>query len=272
MDSAQFDHFARLLRTRRGIAALLAGAAAATPLRATNARKKKHKKKKKCAGKCLDGCCTGKKGACIRPAQQSATQCGTGGEICRTTGCTSGCSASNPCPAGQCCKGDGRCGPCLVFVSSTTYEGNLGGLAGADAICQGLAEAAGKPGVYMAWLSDSTGSPATRFTRATVPYTLVDGEVVANSYDDLINRELLNHAINMAETGMSGAISSLVWTNTASDGTARVDSPKSCADWSSDSAGATGYDGRLSSISATWTARDESACSATLRLFCFQQR
>ena len=33
--------------------------------------------------------------------------------------------------------------PMTFFVTSTTQTGNLGGLAGADAICQGLAQAAG---------------------------------------------------------------------------------------------------------------------------------
>ena len=35
--------------------------------------------------------------------------------------------------------------PNIVFVTSTTYDGNLGGLAGADQKCQDCAEAAGLP-------------------------------------------------------------------------------------------------------------------------------
>ncbi|MCA9878249.1 MAG: hypothetical protein KC442_10725 [Thermomicrobiales bacterium] len=278
MDGSQFDHLARslsLARTRRGVAALLAGAAA-TPLLVADARKhKKHKKKKKCARKCQDGCCTSTKGTCIRPAQQSATQCGTGGEICRTTGCVSArpndaCSASNPCPTGQCCGGSGTCGACLAFVTSTLHNGALGGLEGADAVCQDLAAGAGLPGVYMAWLSDSTGSPADRFMRATAPYTLRGGPIIANNWDDLTSGGL-QRALNKTEQGTGGALSSKVWTNTASDGTARTDTRKSCSNWSSNSTGVNGYDGMLSSISATWTARDESSCDSTIRLYCFQQ-
>ena len=41
-----------------------------------------------------------------------------------------------------------------VFVTSTKHNGNFGGLSGADGFCQGLANAAGLGGAYMAWLGD----------------------------------------------------------------------------------------------------------------------
>ena len=43
-----------------------------------------------------------------------------------------------------------------VFNSSTSYNGNLGGLTGADAKCQSRAAAAGLTGTYKAWLSSTT--------------------------------------------------------------------------------------------------------------------
>src|SRR5215203_943332 len=143
MDDSRFDRLARSIRaqrTRRAVASLLAGMVS-VPLFPGKDVDAKKKKKKTCAKKCPNGCCTGKKGKCIQPEQQSVTQCGTGGEICRSTGCQGtcpncGCSASNPCPTGQCCRGDGTCGSCLVFATSSLQTGNLGGLAGADAICQ----------------------------------------------------------------------------------------------------------------------------------------
>lgn len=55
------------------------------------------------------------------------------------------------------------CSNKTVFVTSQTYTGNLGGLAGADAQCNLLAKAAGLEGSYLAWLSDATESPSTRF-------------------------------------------------------------------------------------------------------------
>jgi hypothetical protein len=58
----------------------------------------------------------------------------------------------------------------FAFVSGTKFTGALGGLIGADQQCAALAGAAGLSGTYRAWLSDDTGSPATRFTPSTVPY------------------------------------------------------------------------------------------------------
>ena len=51
----------------------------------------------------------------------------------------------------------------------------------------------------MAWLSDSTASPSSRFTHSSVPYVLPDGTtVVANDWADLTGGTL-QHLINMDE-------------------------------------------------------------------------
>ena len=107
MDGNKFDDLLRALsRSRRTVlGAALAAAGGVTGLSAIDAKKKK--KKKPCKKKCPTGCCTGKHGKCIQPAQQSSTQCGTGGEICRTTGCGGGgeqCAATcEGCCAGNTC-------------------------------------------------------------------------------------------------------------------------------------------------------------------------
>ena len=87
-DDRRFDDFLRdLSGSRRSLLSTgLAVASAVAGFPAADAKDKKssNKKKKKCAQKCEKGCCTGKHGKCIKPAQQGPTQCGTGGEICRT--------------------------------------------------------------------------------------------------------------------------------------------------------------------------------------------
>ena len=50
----------------------------------------------------------------------------------------------------------------IVFVTSIEYDGNLGGLGGADAACQSRAAFAGLPGTYVAWLSTPTVSAHSR--------------------------------------------------------------------------------------------------------------
>src|SRR6185369_16979862 len=50
----------------------------------------------------------------------------------------------------------------VVFLSSATYNGNMGGYAGADAKCQALAAAvpALAPKTFAAWISTSASSPS----------------------------------------------------------------------------------------------------------------
>ena len=51
-----------------------------------------------------------------------------------------------------------------VFVTSIGYDGNLGGLAGADAKCMTRAAAGNLSGTYKAWLSSSTVNAKDRIT------------------------------------------------------------------------------------------------------------
>lgn len=78
--------------------------------------------------------------------------------------------------------------PRIVFVTSQVYNGNLGGLTGADAKCQAQAAAAKLPGTYKAWLSDSNGSPSTRMTKVAAPYVRTDGVMIAGSWSDGFGR------------------------------------------------------------------------------------
>ncbi len=87
----------------------------------------------------------------------------------------------------------------VAFVTSHVYSANLGGLSGADATCQAHAETAGLPGVYKAWLSDSMTSAADRLSHATVPYSLVDGTLIANDWSALTSGHLV-HSIDLSET------------------------------------------------------------------------
>ena len=278
MDGPQFDDITRSLDTtctRRSVVAALGalfGVVASSTLD-TDAKKKKKKhrhRKKTCAQSCPNGCCTSTYGACIQPGQQSSGRCGTGGESCHA-GCAE-CTADRPCPEGQCCGGDGTCGSCLVFMTSSTHTGDVGGLDGADTICQDLADAAGLPGAYLAWLSDDTGSPSTRFTRATAPYIRMDGEIIADSYDDLTDGSNLNRAINLTEEGVGGAIApNQVWTSTGDDGQQQL-APDNCDGWTNGTAAFKGDFGLKSSIGPAWTGSDTRTCDLESRLYCFQQR
>jgi hypothetical protein len=88
-------------------------------------------------------------------------------------------------------------------VTSSQQNGNLGGLAGVDQICNILAAAEGLPGAggYLAWLSDIDESPSTRFDPSADAYRLVDGTLVANGWSDLTDGPL-QHPIGMREDGI----------------------------------------------------------------------
>jgi hypothetical protein len=183
------------------------------------------------------------------------------------------CAAGEGCDAGTCvtllC---GAGGSCRAFLTSTEHTGNLGGLAGADAQCQERAEAADLPGTYKAWLSDSTESPATRFTRSSGPYQLLNGTTIATNWDDLTDGTLAA-AIGLTETG-SLIHDGAAWTNTDPDGTP-ASATEHCTDWSAIGGGTQGIVGltglTTEPATETWTNAGQGQCSLTTHLYCFQQ-
>jgi hypothetical protein len=198
---------------------------------------------------------------------------GTSGAV--TTGpVTSGTGTSGPETSG--CETACEAGPKFVFVSSQLYTGNLGGLEGAAAKCQALAEAAELPGTYRAWLSDNTGSPLTWMTKSTEPYVLPDGTKVADGWHDLID-SMLDTGINMTEhkgkpplgpfTCGPGAPS--VWSNTDINGEL-LDSNGSCSNWSS-TRGETEW-GRADAFDVWWTTScGPIPCEWVGLIYCFEQ-
>jgi len=169
------------------------------------------------------------------------------------------------------CKKPLNCGPCRVFLTSTTRDGNLGGLSGADAICQGLATDAGLPGSYLAWLSDETQSPATRFKRSSGPYALVNGVTIANDWTDLTGGTL-DAAITVAETGATfDDLALRSWTHTLADGTAGGVLDEQCDNWSTGANGVSGDEGQVAATSDNWTDFASGTCNNLFHLYCFQQ-
>ena len=72
----------------------------------------------------------------------------------------------------------------FFVTSSNPKGGNLGGLAGADAVCQSLAQAAGAGGkTWHAYLSSSTVDAKTRIGNG--PWYNFKGELIASNVADL---------------------------------------------------------------------------------------
>lgn len=162
-----------------------------------------------------------------------------------------------------------------VFITSTTYDGNLGGLSGADAKCQERSNAASLGGTWKAWLSDSNTSAGSRLSHSSLPYILLNGTLVANNWADLTSfkpdRSLLRHAIDVTELGTS--FYPLVWTNTLYDGSI-APSITSCGNWQATTTGTTAYVGAPGIddfLGPPWTSYVTRDCYRQAALYCFEQ-
>ena len=170
-----------------------------------------------------------------------------------------------------------------AFVTSTTYQGGvIGGLAGADAKCAAHASAGGLAGSYKAWLSDSHKSAASRLTHSTGTYSLIDGTLVAASWDDLVATRL-QHAIDHDELGRAipgsldcyGSDITAAWTQTTIKGDIFRQVTFGCTDWTeiSNDRGSLGANvGLVMASDSFWT---EGVCGITCTeraaLYCLEQ-
>lgn len=183
-------------------------------------------------------------------------------------------------------------GPRVVFLTETLHDGNLGGLPGADAICQAEADAAGLPGTFMAWLSTPGSPPAGRFpTHSCGPYQLVDGTVIADEWADLTDGDL-DHHLDLTAAGNPNDLEDKVWSATSDWGTTLyVDGvAETCSGWLSNDPTLVGHVGTKVDCNGyycktgtqCWTDKYDqvgpqlclhwsAACSDTLPLYCFQQ-
>jgi hypothetical protein len=233
-----------------------------------------------CAGACTNGTCA------TVTCTEGATTCASS-QVQQT--CINGAWAS-PVTCGYVCSVD-ACSenPKQVFVTSQVFSGgSLGGISGADTICQSLAQAAGLtgPGLmtkYIAWLSDSTDSPANRFPKNAGPYRLVDGTDIANSWTELSQEGIVTSGISMTElrtmpgSGTSACGPTAVWTDTKSDG-ALNDVLYSCDDWSNPmgtgaALGLAGLGGDVGWTDACMltSAMTPAPCAQLAALYCFEQ-
>ena len=217
---------------------------------------------------------------------------GRGGDdctaLCQVSVCGDGVVAEDePCDDMNAISKDGCSPECtrdglFVFVTSATYKGSdVGGLAGADAHCQKLAETAKLPGTYRAWLSDGNASPATRFAKGQLPYILPPGlhglgVRVANNWVDLVDGTLAR-AISVTEEGAALPVGEscsqpdqMAWTHTHATA-GPLDLNASCGGWKFgvDSVGSAGL---IHRSDADWTEGcAEVTCTAPLHLYCVEQ-
>lgn len=223
--------------------------------------------------------------------------CGQG-RICAAGACILGCDNNDDCSFDQECQPDGTCdvpgsgslqcgaelgNRCVFITESGVGGGNLGGLAGADAICKARADASSLSGMsgrmWQAWLSHDGNSPSNRWIeRATVRYLKTNGAQVANDFGDLASGGI-DDPINVSENGTAVA-GGPVWTRTDANGAGQFcteGDPNSadcdCNGWTADASFTTGQIGDSARATIRWTEGDpvNAACDNTdVRLFCFE--
>lgn len=158
-----------------------------------------------------------------------------------------------------------------VFVTQSTFKGNLGGLTGADQKCQAAASNAGLSGTFKAWLSDTQTSASSRLNHGSVPYKLVNGTVLGNDWDDLTDGTLAS-LINRDETNTLITSARKVWANTNYNGSIySTNTNTTCINWTSLSDSQNGRYGKNDSLSSSWTNFGNEECDKTLSLYCFEQ-
>lgn len=163
----------------------------------------------------------------------------------------------------------------IVFVTSTVSDGNMGGLQGADAICQSLADNAGLGGVYLAWLADATKAPGARMNHHDGPYTLTDGTQIARDWDDLVDGGL-DHTVDRDERNVPALGTFIcrggeVWSNVEASGERRQ--VEACSNWNDASSTNTGTSGNVTNADAAWTEGEcmPINCGSQLPFYCVQQ-
>jgi hypothetical protein len=177
-------------------------------------------------------------------------------------------SGSRP-ETGTVCQ-PGQCKRVFLSSSAPPSAGKLGGASAVDTFCQSAADAKQLGGTWRAWLSDGSTTPTTRFTRANVPYRLLDGTTVASSWTMLAGGfGSLAHAIDVFEDGTTASAAVEVWTGTWTDGDWWG---PDCNRWTDDTAGSSANVGLSNSTARGWTSANTQLCNHTdLHVYCFEQ-
>lgn len=178
------------------------------------------------------------------------------------------CSSDLDCDNGACVS-DGSTQVCAhtIFTTSTTQDGNRGGLLAMDTECLGRAVAGGLSGTWQTVASDSTTDASARLTIAAPVYD-TNGDRVADGAAEFWSGSLQNPP-NHDEFGTTLTGSSVgVWTGTSSSGSA---TGTDCSGWTTSLPNDDGDFGDATSTSTTWLNSSSSDCRTSNHIYCIDQ-
>ncbi len=203
------------------------------------------------AGACDDTCTTST--AATSTTSVDTTSSETGMDTSTSTTCAEGCAEVR-----------------RVFVTASTYTGDLGGAAQADDACNQSAAGLLPPGKFKAWVSDGTSSPWERFDIGfSGDYHLLDQSstlVVSGGWPALTDGAILQ-PIDVDELGAKVVVTPYAWTSTQTDGSKLI---PNCGDWEVGQVNIFGIVGSVVETDSTWTNADLQPCNAKMRLYCFE--
>ncbi|MBI5531166.1 MAG: hypothetical protein HY898_00520 [Deltaproteobacteria bacterium] len=185
-------------------------------------------------------------------------------------------ACGNVCPSGFCSSS--KC-DLIVFVSDDAFTGNLGGIAGANAICVNLANNAGLSGTFRAWLGDDTHIATGPTSSPHGAYRLVDGTVVVADATNLNSPGDLLHAINRTQWNQpvpatpGQCCDHAVFTGVVA--AEHMSTGKNCDNWTNGASGEARMGSAIATIGNTWTSTcwssNPSGCAAPAHIYCFQK-
>ena len=154
----------------------------------------------------------------------------------------------------------------VVFVTSTSSNGDLGGQLGADAECTSLATSANLPsGIYKAWLSTSTANAITKLGSAR-GFVRPDGQPFADRVSDIVAGKILN-SLSLDQNGNDVGRQN-VWTGTTDAGT--INGSNTCGDWTFGNGSSFGELGETTGGAGAWSDDAvETDCLVSASIYCF---
>jgi hypothetical protein len=182
-------------------------------------------------------------------------------------------SAATPGDGWTTASGGGTLTHHTLFVTSASYNGNLGGLSGGDAKCATRAAAGSAtqslPGAWRAILSNATVNAKDRLNLNS---GLDVRDSQGNGITSVSNRLWMTETLSLAgeirfdENG-SNAAPFNAWTGTQPDGTSSGLSA-TCQDWTMGSNSVSGIKGASSFTISKWLSDLVMPCELSLRLYC----
>ena len=161
-----------------------------------------------------------------------------------------------------------------IFVTSTSYDGNLGGISGADSTCATHASNAGLIRTYKAVLSDSTSDIVNNLQVSGSVYIFSNSstrELVASAASDLWNTDTQDLLNSIQYDEQYNSLSSITpWTGSDSDGTVAL-TGNHCTNWSANGSGVSGQVGSATDVDDRWLEGSSITCDNQHPLICISE-